>query len=89
MKCASHYSIADKIFNDLINPIYPKYKEELRNGSVHPDKEGVSIPHYNGRENDIELFIRKFMFDRIAFKYCDRVKSGGSLLCQDVTTLRK
>jgi hypothetical protein len=67
MKCASHYSIADKIFNDLINPIYPKYNEELRNGSVHPDKEGVSIPHYNGRENDIELFIRKarkFMIDK-------------------------
>jgi hypothetical protein len=67
MKCTSHYSIADRIFKDLINEIYPKYNEELRNGSVHPDKEGVSIPHYNGRENDIELFIRKarkFIIDK-------------------------
>lgn len=67
MKCVSHYAIADKIYKELLEPIYPKYKEELRKGSVHPDIEGVSIPHYNGRENDIELFIRKarkFMIDK-------------------------
>jgi hypothetical protein len=59
MKCDSHYAIANQIYKNLINPIYPKYQEDLRNGSVHPHTEGVSIPHYKGRENDIELFIRK------------------------------
>jgi hypothetical protein len=67
MKSISHYDIADMIYEEQIEAKYPRYKEELRNGSVHPHKEGVSVPHYKGREDDIELFIRKarrFMIDK-------------------------
>ncbi|MFC1802850.1 zinc dependent phospholipase C family protein [Thermoproteota archaeon] len=65
MQGDSHYAIAEQIFMDLVNPMFPLHKKELRDGSVYPNTLDLGFPHHHSRDKEIKEFIQQARILRI------------------------